>query len=130
MGELLFKILVTLVLLWLIGWLWTQHVDPLATLVRVARSVVPLDLVATRDASKLYRDGEPAADIVGQVEELDGRVVFHELENASKLRTGQLVEYKRKKLRVVSIERRTIQLVSPRGTRHNVLENVVCEVVD
>jgi hypothetical protein len=106
MWELLFKLGLTIAIVAPVAgalhWIWTHQLDPEATVARIFSVAEPV-WVATRDPTKLYQDGQPVADITGEVSEEGSRVVFKQLANAGSLNASEPVEWKRLKLRVVRV---------------------------
>ena len=131
MSELAFKIVVTAIAVAGLFWIWTHQTDPVATLTGALRDRIVPSWVAVRDPGKLYQDGQPMADVAGPVEESGDRVVFHLLANAPEIQTGTTLEYKRRTLRVVSIDSIIghYAVAGPSGTQDlsSVRKDVVCE---
>jgi hypothetical protein len=133
--ELLFKIGVTLIFAVLIyyqilfvGGVWRSQVDAKATIARWLQKLSPeTDVIATRDPKKIYQNGLSVGDITGEVQEQDSKVVFSELSETGSLKGGQPFEWKRHRLRVISIESTIILDLSGGSPRNNVLKKVVCE---
>jgi hypothetical protein len=108
MSELLFRLLLTLLITipWILGlhWIWFHQLDPRETLMRWTRGVTePPSWVATREPSKLYQGGKPVGDVLGPVEEKDGRFHFLRLANTSGLDRSREFQYPRLNLRIVSV---------------------------
>ncbi len=134
MLEWLFKIALTIffTIIWLIGlhWIWTTHLDPRATIQRMfQKAVAPPEWVATRDPNKIYQGGKIVGDVSGPVEPKDRQVSFAQLSNTGDLDRGQPFEYQRLRLRVVRIHTAVGMKVEPSRTLTNVLEDVLCEIV-
>jgi hypothetical protein len=132
--ELLFRIALTgfITVVWLIGlhWVWTAHLDPRATISRlIQKAVAPPEWVATREPNKIYQSGKAVGDVSGPVERKDRQVRFAQLSNTGDFDRGQHFEYQRLRLRVVRIDTAAGMKVEPSRTLTNVLEDVVCEIV-
>ena len=136
--ELTFRIILTVVFtgVWLIGvrWVWTNQLDPRATVSRFSeKTLAPPEWVATRDPNKLYQNGRAVGDVTGTVDQRDGQVRFVQLANTTDFDRSKPFEYQRLTLRVQSLGA-IIGMkseVSDQGSRvlTAVLENVSCTVV-
>ena len=136
--ELTFRIILTVVFtgVWLIGvrWVWTNQLDPRATVSRFSEKTLALpEWVATRDPNKLYQNGRAVGDVTGTVDQRDGQVRFVQLANTTDFDRSKPFEYQRLTLRVQSLGA-IIGMkseVSDQGSRvlTAVLENVSCTVV-
>ena len=138
MLELLIKlglsVVVVVVAAGTLSWIWTHQVDPRATLDSLFRGAVEPDWVVTRNQDKLYQDGVPVADVVGEVVETDSKITFRRLANASSLDRSKEFEYRRLKARVLNVrgENGISVRQSPDGnmeTMREVLKDVECEIV-
>lgn len=73
------------------------------------------------------------ANVSGEVEESDDRVIFRELSNTKNLRRDRPLEYKRRKLKIASIgvESALSITLSAKGSEANesVLIDVVCDTI-
>jgi hypothetical protein len=133
MWELLFKISLTLVLVIPVAgalrWIWTNQLDPGATVSRIFQSASEPEWVATRDPMKLYQEGQSVADITGAISEEGLRVVFMQLVNAASLDVSQPVEWRRLNLRVVRV-RESIDLAGGGGgVLQDVRRGVECQII-
>jgi hypothetical protein len=139
--ETLFKVAITVVVLCLIYYglmflwgVWRSQVDPRATFVRILDTLKPkAEVIATRDPNKIYQDGKAVGDVSGEVAE-DGRTVkFTRILNTSALKVEQPFEYKRLRLKILSVATRTGMYVNQTDTGTitgtDVLGDVVCERV-
>ena len=138
MWEWIIKIAITvtiiLVSVGMIRWIWTHQIDARATVSGILRSAVEPKGIATRDPNKLYQNGEPVADVVGEVEESDTNVLFHRLTNTGNLDREATFQYARRTLHIVKIGKETGMLTNllPSGSTeimNNVLDEVECEEV-
>lgn len=136
--ELTFRIILTIVFsgVWLIGlrWVWTNQLDPRATVSRFSeKTLAPPGWVATREPNKLYQSGRAVGDVTGPVDHSDEQVVFVQIVNTTDLDRTKPFEYQRLTLRVLSVGSvfGTKSEVSDQGSRvlTAVLENVSCVVV-
>lgn len=132
--ELLFKMALTgfFTAVWLVAlhWVWTAHLDPRATISRMfQKAVAPPEWVATRESNKIYQSGKVVGDVSGPVERKDRRVHFTQLSNTGGFDRSQPFEYQRLRLSVVRIGTAAGMKVEPSRTLANVLEDVLCEIV-
>lgn len=136
--ELTFRIILTIVFtgVWLIGlrWVWTNQLDPRATVSRFSeKTLAPPDWVATREPNKVYQSGRAVGDVAGPVNQWDDQLTFAQLVNTTGFDRTKPFEYQRLTLRVLSVGS-IIGMkseVSDQGSRvlTAVLENVSCLVV-
>ena len=92
--------------LFLIG-VWRSQIDPKATISRLIETLKPKpDIIATREAAKIYQDGKVVGDISGRITEEDAMITFERILNASELKSEQPFEYRRSTLIIVSIGER------------------------
>ena len=106
--ELTFRIILTVVLtgVWLVGlrWVWTNQLDPRATVSRLSeKTLAPPDWVATRDPAKIYQDGRAVGEVTSSVEQKSDQVHFAQLANTTGFDTSKPFEYQRLTLRVARI---------------------------
>jgi hypothetical protein len=137
--ELTLKIAITIIVLIsgakLLHWTWTSHIDPKATIRKLATQKPKLaDMVVTRDSNKLYQNGIAIADITGPVQINDDTVLFTQIANVSGLDKTQPIAYERLKLKVTQV-RTTIgikSVTSDKGSTvlQNVMEDVTCEKLE
>lgn len=111
---------------------WRSQIDPAATVTRLAETLKPkADVIATRDPKKIYQDGKPIGDVSGKVTEDGSTVTFERILNTSGLKASEPIEYKRLRLRIVSIAARAgmYSNMTDAGTitGTDVLTGVVCE---
>lgn len=132
--EILTKFLIILVLT--VAWgatvrfVWVSHIDPKATIQRFfSETVKPPNWIATRDPTKLYQNDKVVGDVSGEVQDLGDKVLFREISNTGTLDRNAPFEYQRKTLRIRSIRVASGMKVSPSGSKSNVLEDVMAEVV-
>lgn len=140
-AELLLKIGITIVVaiimyfqIVFLKWTWSNQIDPKQTLNRLLRRASPsVEVIATRDPDKIYQDGQIVANVSGEVEESDDRVIFRELSNTKQLRRDRALEYKRRKLKIASIGVESALSItrSAKGSEANesVLIDVVCDTI-
>lgn len=133
MVEVLSKLLLSAVIvipaLGALRWIWTNQIDLKATVEKFVGGAIQPDWIPTRDANKLYQAGRRVADVSGEVEQREGRVLFHRLVDVRGLNTADPVEYGRLKLRVRQIGTIAGTLSAGTETLQNVWDNVDCEVV-
>ena len=106
--ELAFRILLTIVFTaaWLIAlnWVWTNQLDPRATVRRaLGRVVAPPEWVAIREPNRIYQNGNAVGEVTGAVEEREGRVRFARLANTAGFDSSRPFEYRRFTLRIVRV---------------------------
>jgi len=130
--EVLFKIILTIIVLFFVLWIWSHQIDPVRTVTRFFKnkSQEKVDWIATRDANAIYQKGEIVGKVFGQVKETNDKIVFSQLYDTSKLIKEEIFEYRRFKLiitKIGSITGLDINMID--GTtevRNNVLKNVEC----
>jgi hypothetical protein len=132
--ELAFKIVLSLAFtaIWAftMRWVWTQQVDPIETIARMAgKTVAGPDWVATRDATKIYQNGQPVGDINGSVQLGDDKVIFQRLINTGSLDQSRPFEYQRTTLQIQRINTMTGMMSGPTGVLSAVLDGVECRVI-
>ncbi len=135
--ELAFKIVITAVVIFVTGWflIWTckSHIDPKATFKKfLSQKPKIAETVVTRDSDKIYQNGIPAADIIGEVHKKDDTILFDQLVNVS-FDHNKTIEYGRLKLKMIQFQSMagTKTVVTTEGSRvlNSVLEGVLCEVL-
>lgn len=135
--ELPFKIILTLVVILLcfgfLRWIWTHQIDPIETIKRLGKRKAQetLDIFATRDQNAIYQGGIIVGKVSGNVDEVDSKIIFREIFDTSNLNQDLPFEYRRDRLRIISIGSFTgmdIKMVDGKSTiKHNVIKDVVCE---
>lgn len=115
-------------------WTWRSQIDPRETVKQLFSKEPDLvQKVIARDDSKIYQDGKSVGNIYGDVVEENNRVIFVQLTDTSDFQRDQVFEYKRYKLKVLSIARsigmKVIASSSGSSVKNAVLEEVVCEKV-
>ena len=139
LSEFLFKLFLTiLVLFFAIGslrWIWKTQIDPKETVKRLVTEAPSksMDWVATRDPHRLYQDGQIVANVSGEVEESEAKIIFHELCDTEKLRRHQPIQYKRWNLKIVSIGVISGMKITVSSNKTNskkaVLKDVICDKI-
>jgi len=139
--EILIKIGVTLVIFGLIfgevkfvKWIWGSQIDPKATFSRIVARLSPeTDLVATRDPTKIYVEGEIAGTVSGEIIEDNGQVKFATIEGATSVGIGSQFEYKRDKFKIVNIGSTTASesIATSTGVqkKYGILREVICQKI-
>ncbi len=135
--ELSFKIILTLVVILLcfgfLRWIWTHQIDPIETIKRLGKRKAQetLDIFATRDQNSIYQGGIIVGKVSGNVDEVDSKIIFREIFDTSNLNQDLPFEYRRDRLRIISIGSSTgmdIKMVDGKSTiKHNVIRDIVCE---
>ena len=138
--ELSFKIILTLVVILLcfgfLRWIWTHQIDPIETIKRLGKRKAQetLDIFATRDQNAIYQGGIIVGKVSGNVDEVDSKIIFREIFDTSNLNQALPFEYRRDRLRIISIGSFTgmdINMVDGKSTiKHNVIRDVVCERIN
>ena len=134
--EFIFKIFLTgLVIFFCFGsmkWIWFSQIDVKETgrqLLDVPKK--SMDWVVTRDDNKIYQEGNIVGSICGEVNELEDKIIFEEISDTEQLNNKYPFEYKRNKLKIVSIGARSgaKNVVTLEGSisRKAVITNVICE---
>lgn len=139
LSEFLFKLFLTiLVLFFAIGslrWIWKTQIDTKETMKRLVTEAPSksMDWVATRDPNKLYQDGQIVANVFGEVEESEAKIIFHELCDTEKLQRNQPIQYKRWNLKIVSIGVISGMKITMSSNKANskkaVLKDVICDKI-
>jgi hypothetical protein len=140
--ELLTKIVITIVatgILFLFGsvyiktlrWTWQSHIDTRETAKQfLSEKPELLQKVVIRDDSKIYQNGKPVGNILGDVIEEGDKIIFPQLTDTSDFQQDQVFEYKRYKLKVQHIARsmgmKVVSSSSGSSVKNAVLEEVVC----
>ena len=136
--ETLFKVIVTLGVLWFIYFqitflwkFWHSQVDPTGTIDRVIEKLKPdSDVIATRDPNRLYQNGYVVGNVDGEVSIEGDTVVFTELSETAKLNENEPFQYQRLSLKIKNIQHRTGILATMKGPKNAVLRQVVCKKTD
>lgn len=115
-------------------WIWTHQIDPKETFLRLFRQPQSVDWLATRDPNKIYQNGRIIGTVSGEVEESNGKIIFHELSDTQELKRDMPFHYQRAELKIITIRSKIgmKSITSDAGLsfRHAVLIDVVCEKVD
>ena len=112
-------------------WTWSSQIDVKRTFSQFfeKRTEKPKWLV-TRDPNKLYQDGKEVATVSGNVQEKDGHVVLSEISEALSFDQRMPLEYKRDRLKVISIGETTelkMNVLDGRTEiKQGVRKNVIC----
>jgi len=139
--ELIIKIFLTVVVIGVIFfsvvsliWLWQSQIDIKETGRQLLNTPKKsMDWVATRDDKKIYQEGKIVGTICGEVTESDNQIIFKEICNTEQLNKSEPIEYKRDKLKIVSIggisgEKNVVSL--ERATsKKSIITDVVCEKI-
>jgi len=135
--EIIFKILVTVIYLVIsyifLAWFWTQQIDIKQTILRpfIKYAQGKNEIFVTRDPSIIYQNGKSVGNISGNVEEINGKLIFSEIYNTSGLDYNLPFDYKRERLKIIKIGSiigmQTIAALQGSSVKNNVLKNVVCE---
>ncbi|MFA5271059.1 MAG: hypothetical protein WC412_01810 [Candidatus Omnitrophota bacterium] len=139
MLEILFKVIVTLAVGFLslsfLVYLWTHQIDPITSGINFFKNKAKqqTEWLATRDPNAIYQNGNIVGIISGDVKENHDRLIFLEIFNTAGLNRNAPLEYKKERLRIISIET-TIGMyssVSNKGSeiKQNVIKNVTCEKI-
>lgn len=136
--EVAFRILLTVFFTatWLIAlnWVWTNQLDPRATVSRLlGKAVAPPEWVATREPNRIYQGGVAVGDVMGSVDRLGSQIRFAQLANTTGFDSSRPFDYQRLTLRIVRVATRTGMKVemteSGSRTLTGVFEDVLCDVV-
>jgi hypothetical protein len=137
--EVITKIIITVIIVFTaakaLHWTWTSHIDPIATIHKMFRQKPKFaDLVIARDPSKIYQGEVIVADVTGGVDIKNGKVVFKQISDTSRLDKSKPIEYGRSKFKIMHVGRiiGMKSVVSEKGSRVllNVMEDVICEKVE
>lgn len=146
--EILFKTLVSLtaifLLFWFLSWIWTHQIDLKETILRFLKSKPKemVELIVTRDENTIYQNGQIVGNVSGNIKEINDKFIFDEIYNTSNLNRNLPIEYRREKLKIISIgssttEKRTEKYIFSSGTpevksevKHDVINNVICEKIN
>ena len=136
--ESTFRIFLTIVFtgIWLIGlrWIWTNQLDPRATVSRLSeKALTPPDWVATRDPNKIYQTGHAVGNVTGPVEKKPDQFHFAQIVDTTEFDRSHPFEYQRLTLRVnrVGSISGMKSEVSEKGSRvlNAVIEDMSCTIV-
>ncbi len=135
--ETLFKLSVTALVAWFVYYqiafvwkLWHSHVDPVATFSRIIEQLKPdTPMVATREPNRLYQGGNVVGQVEGDVIVKKDIVVFAQLSETSDLNEDQPIEYQRLTLKIRNVRVRKFSVVTSKGLRNSVWEDVTCDIV-
>lgn len=110
MLELFFKLLISLAATFVycsvLCFVWSHQIDVRETVRKWTRRGVqqPIEQIATREPNAIYQNGKMVGHVSGEVQELEDKIIFDELYDTAELNRNQLFEWKREKLRVISIQ--------------------------
>lgn len=134
--ELLTKIVIIIVILFVatkaIYWTWTSHIDPIASIKKVFVSEPKIsEVLVTHQPNKLYQNRKEVGDVTGDVNEINGKIIFRQIANCSGLNTSDVLEYQRFKLKIIQVGfvigmKSQVSLTGSKVLQ-NVMEDVVCE---
>lgn len=136
--ELLFRIVITVVLtiVWLIGlrWVWTNQLDPRATVSRLSeKTLAPPDWVATREPNRIYQGSVAVGEVIGPVKSENNQIRFAQLANTTGFDPNKPFYYQRLTLKVVRVGTMAGMKVemteSGSRTLIGVFEDVLCDVM-
>ena len=136
--ELIFRIILTVVLtgVWLVGlrWVWTNQLDPRATVSRLSeKALAPPEWVATRDPNKIYQGGAAVGEVTGAVENGNNQIRFAQLANTTGFDASKLFEYQRFTLKIVwvgtMVGMKVEMTTAGSRTLVGVFEDVLCDIV-
>jgi len=137
--ESLFKLFLSvLVIFFCLGslrWIWRSQIDIKETGKRLLKTPQEsMGWVVTRDPQKIYQDVKVVGNICDEVKNLDNQIVFVEICDTEQLDTNIPFEYKRRRLKIVRIDKRIglKSVVTSEGaiSRKAVITNVVCEKIE
>lgn len=136
--ETLVKIIITSVLMLLMYYqivflrtVWRSQIDPMATVRRMWDRLKPsAEVIATREPTKIYQNGQAVGDVSGDVIESAKHLRFERLMNTGELNRDQPFEYRRLHLRIVSVESISELYLGDGITGTKVLGNVLCEKLE
>jgi hypothetical protein len=136
--EFVFK-LILIVIIWgaaliLTRTILTIQIDPIQTAKNFIPKVELPEKIATRDSNKLYQNGEPVAEVIGDIREDDKTVTFSKLSNTQNLKYNEIFEFKRQKLRMDQTNtnfsvQENITIWDNNGPKATVLNNVLNDVL-
>lgn len=133
--EIAFKILVTVILIFVIVWIWTHHIDVKETILGLFKKEAQktVEWMVTRDENSIYQNGKIVGNVTAKVDEIEDKLIFHEICNTSKLNQELPFEYRREKLLIVKVGSIIGQgiIVTNSGSeiKYNIIKNVVCQKV-
>jgi len=133
--EIAFKILVTVILIFVIVWIWTHHIDVKETILGLFKKEAQktVEWMVTRDKNAIYQNGKIVGNVTAKVDETEDKLIFHEICNTSKLNQELPFEYRRGKLLIVKvgsiIGQENIVTNSRSVIKYNIMKNVVCQKV-
>ncbi len=111
--------------------IWTKQIDAVETVKSKVKETS--DWIKTKEPDAIYQDGKIVGNVSGNVEEINGNIVFHELCNTSGLNKEMPFEYRRDKLKIVNvgsiIGQSTIATDKGTETKRDILKDVVCEKI-
>jgi len=145
--EVIFKSVITIIFLIIIGyflvWFWTSHVDVQKTFCNFIEKIWKStfgkkdDFIITRNEECIYRNGECIGNILGIVKIESNKIYFEEINNGKNLKLNEIVEYKRRKIKIIKFKSFSGQLnetiYSEKGIestiKYNVYTEVECEII-
>ena len=130
MVELIFKTVITIVIIVFLSWLWSRQLDMKAIVLGPFKRGIhkPAELLPEIDQNAIYQNGKIVGRVSGMPEERDESRVFPELYDTAQLDRSQSFEYRREKLKIVKIEGVSgASLLAIGGMKQAVMTNVVCE---
>jgi hypothetical protein len=90
--------------------------------------------LATRDSDAFYQDGQIVGRVIGQIVETAGKIQFQDVADTSSLTREKIIEFRRRKIRIESIESFTGLKVTMDGTtsstRSAVISIVTCTILE
>lgn len=134
--EILLKIVFTIIVVGIASsslyWVWTKQIDVKATLSYLVKKPIEeiASYVVTVDENAIYQNGKKVGEVIGEVSEVEGKLMFHELHSSMNLDIETPFEYRRKQYKIIHID--VMADASP--TEHGMVEgfkkNVLCERVE
>lgn len=88
------------------------------------------EMIQTRNPNFIYQDGVAVGEATPPVMESENKVVFSRLHNTSKLKRDAPFEYKKYRLKIVSIKTKGGTEFNTKQTYRDVLIQVECEVLE
>lgn len=133
MIEFIFKLVTTIIFVFILYWLWTHQIDMKDTFLSPIKKIIekPIDWIETRDSNAIYQNDKIVGNITGAVTEVDNKLIFTEICNTSALNRSMPFEYRREKLKVIKIGPTIGQYSSVTNNstvvKQSVIKDVVCE---
>ncbi len=131
MLEIIFKIILTIPIIILIVWLWSQQIDVKQTFLGLFKHKVvkQAEWIATRNINNIYQEGIVVGVISGAVEKVEDKILFREICNTSQLNQNLPIEYGRQKLKIIKIDTIIGMFCDGRTVKNSVMGDVFCEEV-